>query len=70
MIELPELKKIEPQPKKGMPFRIRGADQATWFNECLRSRTGGLELFRWKCPFGTGGEPVFIDGVYYWKKNK
>ncbi len=65
-----DLRLIEPQPRKGTPFRIafqnRGPEY--WYNENSGWPRCGRMLFEWKCPFGVNGEPVFVDGKWYWRE--
>jgi hypothetical protein len=65
-----ELVKIEPQPKRGAPFRISFSNRspAYWYNEQLSWPRGNHMLFEWKCPFGVNGEPVLVDGTWYWRR--
>lgn len=66
--------RIDPQPRNGKPFRIAFTNRGDeyWYNERLgwnTLRTNKM-LFSWKCPFGADGEPVLVDGVWYWRKTK
>lgn len=74
MVAKTEMIPIHPQPKRGLPFRISFANrgQQYWYNERDNwARCGrGDMLFEWKCPFGTNGKPVFIDGKYYWERTE
>lgn len=63
--------RIEPQPKRGKPFRIAFQNRGPewWYNECFGwPQNQERMLFSWKCPLGEKGEPVLIDGVWYWKE--
>lgn len=65
-----DLPRIEPQPDI-KPFRIHFTNRGDewWYNErrMWRKRGRGPMLMQWKCPFGENGEPVFVDGAWYWK---
>lgn len=66
-----ELIELSPQPKNGPPVRINFSNRGPeyWYNERLGWKRGhGPMLFEWKCPFGVDGEPVRVDGKWYWKR--
>lgn len=66
------LVRIEPQPRCGRPVRIAFSNRGPeyWYNERVawRHGNGNQMLFEWKCPLGVNGEPVLVDGVWYWKE--
>lgn len=61
---------INPQPKKGRPFRFkegtRGQGPYDWWNENVNYPRRGPMLFNWRCPLGINGKPELIDGTWYW----
>ena len=70
-IMLADIQPIEPQPDI-KPFRIafRNRGDEWWYNERRQFRKNGRGpmLMDWKCPFGVDGEPVLIDGKWFWQK--
>lgn len=72
-----ELIRIEPQPQRGKPFQIAGClsvdgqdPAAFWFNERIGWPHSNKTVFQWRCPLGPEGEPVNVDGVWYWRRKQ
>lgn len=64
---------LSPQPRLGKPYRMNFANRGPewWFQESVtyresRGRRGNM-FVSWKCPYGVDGEPVNIDGVWFWQ---